>query len=213
MTRPMPHARSKDHAPQCLPGFEHIGRYRDRNADQPIAKILPGEYYVTVEDEMIVTVLGSCVSACIRDRVFGIGGMNHFLLPESGDSAGNCVSASYRYGNYAMEHMINDILKYGGQRKNLEAKITGGGQIIQGMTAIGSRNIEFVRTYLENEGIALVGEDVGDVYPRKVIYLPRSGKVKVKKLASLSDTAVLDQERAYRRELEKQPVEGSVELF
>jgi chemotaxis protein CheD len=213
MTNLLRNSRGKDQTPPCLPGFEHIGRYLDRSADKPIAKILPGEYYVTVEDEMILTVLGSCVSACIRDRVFGIGGMNHFLLPEGVDSTGNCVSASYRYGNYAMEHMINDILKYGGQRKNLEAKITGGGQIIQGMTAIGSRNIEFVRSYLENEGIALVGEDVGDIFPRKVIYMPRSGKVKVKKLASLNETNVLDQERAYRRELEKQPVEGSVELF
>ena len=201
-----------------LRGFEHINRYWDKLHVIYAAKILPGEYYVTVNNEAIATVLGSCVSACIRDKVTKVGGMNHFMLPvEHSSSSGAWKStgagAATRYGNYAMEHMINDILKNGGKRENLEVKVFGGGKILAQMTDIGMRNINFVRDYIQTEGLKLLTEDLGDIYPRKVIYFPESGKVKVKKLRSLHNDTIIERESAYMHELEDKPVEGDVELF
>ena len=202
---------------KALRGFSGINRYWDKHRDIYAAKILPGEFYVTVSDEIIVTVLGSCVSACIRDKVFGIGGMNHFMLPQSnadGEVTFNgVVSEAARYGNYAMEHMINAILSNGGRRENLEVKIVGGGRIIAGMTNIGLRNVQFVKEYIDSEGLTLLGEDVGDIYPRKVVYSPRTGKVQVKKLRNMHNRTVLDREERYMHEIEQKPVAGDVELF
>lgn len=200
----------------ALPGFEQINRYWDRTHQMPAAKILPGEYYVTPHNEIITTVLGSCVSACIWDRVFGIGGMNHFMLPLShnGEWGGSeLISTATRYGNYAMEHMINDILTHGGHRKNLSVKIFGGGQIISDMSNIGRKNIEFVESYINSEDLDLVGEDVGDSFPRKVVFYPQNGRVKVKKLKQLHNDTLIRRERDYQHNIEEAPVEGSVELF
>lgn len=197
--------------PPCLPGFEHINRYWDKAHQMFAAKILPGEFYVTTHAEVITTVLGSCVSACIRDKVFGIGGMNHFMLPM--DNRADALSASTRYGNHAMEQLINEILKHGGERRNLEVKIVGGGRILASMTDIGQRNIRFVHQYLAAEGLAVAGEDVGDIYPRKVQYLPVSGKVRVKKLRSLHNNTIVEREEQYMHQIEARPVAGEVELF
>ena len=202
---------------QSLPGFHNINRYWDRKHEMAAAKILPGEYYVTNNDEIITTVLGSCVSACVRDRVFGIGGMNHFMLPESeGGQWGGSLdpnSTANRYGNYAMEHMINDILKHGGHRRNLEIKIFGGGQIINAMTDIGKRNIEFVLDYLVNEGLDITGRDVGGPHPRKILYFPASGRVRVKKFKHLHKDTIVRREQAYKNKLEEKPLVGGIELF
>jgi chemotaxis protein CheD len=151
--------------------------YYDRTFDRDAAKILPGEYYFTGKDMLIVTVLGSCVSACIRDRVTGVGGMNHFMLPDGGADSDSPVSASMRYGTYAMEILINDLLKAGARRENLEAKVFGGGNVLRGFIAInvGERNAQFVRDYLKAEGIRIVAEDLNDVHPRKVYFFPRAG--------------------------------------
>ncbi len=200
-----------------LPGFESINRYWDRQHEMPAAKILPGEYYVTDKEEIVTTVLGSCVSACVRDRVFGIGGMNHFMLPVSEGGvwggATDVASTATRYGNFAMEHMINDILKHGGHRKNLELKLFGGGQIINAMTDIGKRNIEFVLDYVATEGLAVSGQDMGGPYPRKIIYFPASGRVRVKKLKNMHNDTIVQREQQYKHELEVKPVEGGIELF
>ena len=201
-----------------LPGFEQINRYWDKSHCRAAAKILPGEYYVTIQDELVTTVLGSCVSACIRDRAFGIGGMNHFMLPIGSDAKGwnganDILSSATRYGNFAMEHMINDILKNGGGKKHLVAKIFGGGQIIPSMTDIGERNIAFVREYLDAENIPLIGEDVADIHPRKVVNFPKSGRVLVKRLRHLHNDTVVRRESAYRNKLVHTPVQGEVELF
>lgn len=207
---------SKGNPPKALRGFGHINRYLDRTRNKYSAKILPGEYYVTMEDEYIATVLGSCVSACIRDKVVGIGGMNHFMLPKSSaekDGKDALLSEAARYGSYAMEHMINDILKNGGKRENLEVKITGGGRIIANMTNIGQQNIAFVREYIKTEGLLLLGEEVGDIYPRKVLYHPRTGKVSIKKLRSMHNDTVQEREKAYLATIDKKPVTGDVELF
>jgi chemotaxis protein CheD len=207
-----------------IPRYDHIRRYWDPTRNLNAAKILPGEYYVTTENELITTVLGSCVSACVRDPVFGIGGMNHFMLPagrEGGDDAWNTMmSASARYGNVAMEHLITDIQKFGGVRENLEVKITGGGRVLASMTDVGRRNIQFVREYIRVEGLRLMGEEVGDIYPRKVVYWPRTGRVQVKKLRSMHNNTLVEREEQYMREIAApapKPVEefggGDIELF
>ncbi len=202
--------------PQALPGFAHINRYWDDMHQMYAAKLLPGEYYVTGERETIVTVLGSCVAACVRDPVSGIGGMNHFMLPSSqgnGTWESGGVSSSTRYGSFAMEQLINDILKHGGSRKNLEVKLTGGGRILAQMTDIGRHNIEFIEQYVRTEGLRVLARDLGDVYPRKVYYTPLSGKMLVKRLRALHNDTIVQREVSYRRELERHPVAGSVELF
>ncbi len=200
--------------PESLPGFEHIKQYWDKDHGIFAAKILPGEYYVTVENEVIVTVLGSCISACIRDPVFGVGGMNHFMLPEGDqDMIAQGATAATRYGNHAMEQLINDILKHGGSRKNLEVKIFGGGQVLAQMTDVGDKNIQFVKEYIATERLKLVASDVGNIYPRKVYYFPLSGKVRVKKLRSAHNNTVIEREENYRQNITCQPVTSEVELF
>lgn len=203
---------------RSLRGFESINRYWDKTHDTFAAKILPGEYYVTTNNEAIVTVLGSCVSACIRDRVFGIGGMNHFMLPinrNMSQAEVASLSNAGRYGNFAMEKMINEILKNGGTRNNLEVKIFGGGRVLQNMQSldVGNRNINFVREYIQTEQLKLIGEDVGDVFPRKVIYFPLTGKVKVKKLRQMHNNTIIERETTYMSSLDVKPVESDIELF
>lgn len=197
-----------------LPGYEHINRYWDRGLSCVAAKILPGEYYVTLQGEMITTVLGSCVSACIRDRKLGIGGMNHFMLPHSdrfSDNSGPTKAA--RYGSFAMESLINDILKNGGRKQNLEVKLFGGGQVLANMTDIGASNIRFVREFLQLEGLDVIAEDLGGRYPRKVVYFPDSGRARVKKLRTQHNDTIVRRETHYLAALQEAPVAGEVELF
>ena len=189
--------------------------YYDRTFDCDAAKILPGEYYYTGRDMLIVTVLGSCVSACIRDRVSGLGGMNHFMLPDGGGDANNPVSASMRYGTYAMEVLINELLKSGARRENMEAKVFGGGAVLRGFTAInvGERNASFVMNYLKTEKIRVLAEDLNDIYPRKVYFFPRTGKVLVKKLMQTHNDTLAKRELDYASRLKVQPVGGAIDLF
>lgn len=206
----------KSRPPLALPGFEHIKRGWNDSHDTFAARLNPGEYYVTKNEEAIYTTLGSCISACIRDRVTGVGGMNHFMLPASvGDGGWKAagLGSSTRYGNFAMEHLINEIMKNGGSRKNLEVKIFGGGRIIANMTDVGLRNIEFARDYVATEGLLVTSEDVGDVYPRMVVYFPASGKVRVKRLRALHNNTIVEQETKYLHTIEDKPVGGDIELF
>lgn len=200
---------------KSLKGFDGINRYWDRQRELFSAKILPGEYYVTTQDELIITVLGSCVSACVRDPAMRIGGMNHFMLPSGGVDSRDVANEATRYGNFAMEKLINDVLKNGGRRDKLEIKVFGGGNVLKNMgaTDIGGRNIQFVREYLKTEGFKIVAEDLGDVHPRKVVYDPISGKVQVKKLRRLHNDTVTQRELGYRKKIEEKPVAGDIELF
>lgn len=196
------------------PGFAHVNRYFDRLLDHVVVKILPGEYYVTTQGEAVVTVLGSCVSACIRDRRNGVGGMNHFMLPES--FPGEVLSANgraERYGNIAMEQLVNSVLKAGGDRRELEVKVFGGGRVLAQMTDVGKRNIEFVRHYLQADHLAVTAEDLGDIYPRHVQYFPATGKVRVRQLRSMHNDTIVVRERGYLNKLKADPVTGGVELF
>ncbi|MGZ8984663.1 MAG: chemoreceptor glutamine deamidase CheD [Methylotenera sp.] len=190
--------------------------YFDRIFDCEAAKISPGEYYFTDKDMVIVTVLGSCVSACIRDSVSGIGGMNHFMLPDCASADKDSpVSESMRYGTYAMEVLINQLLRNGARRENLEAKIFGGGNVLRSFTTtnIGDRNAEFVRQFLETERIRITGEDLLDIYPRKVYFFPKTGRVLVKKLKQLNNYTLVKREEVYARKLKNNDVSGEVELF
>lgn len=203
--------------PPALPGFEKITRYWDTKHSIYASKIIQGQYYVSMNNELITTVLGSCVSACIRDNKLGFGGMNHFMLP--GDKVtkdhwrGSPVSIAASYGTVAMERLINVILAHGGSRGNLEAKLFGGGRVLNITTDIGKYNIDFVRKYLINEDIEVVAEDLGGEHPRKVLYFPGTGRAFVKKLFRLHNDTFFIRERKYIDELQKQPVKSDVELF
>jgi chemotaxis protein CheD len=189
--------------------------YYDRNFERDAAKVLPGEYYVTDRDMLIVTVLGSCVAACIRDSHSGIGGMNHFMLPDSRADESSPLSSSARYGTYAMEILINHITKMGARRANLEAKVFGGGNVLAGLTVanVGERNAEFVLRFLRTEKIRVVARDLVDIYPRKVYYFPKTGKVMVKKLRNTHNDTIFKRENDYGSRLRAVKVAGEVELF
>lgn len=190
--------------------------YFDRTFNCNAAKISPGEYYYTDKDMLIVTVLGSCVSACIRDSRTGIGGMNHFMLPEGGSADKDSpISESMRYGTYAMEVLINQLLRNGARRENLEAKIFGGGNVLRSFTTnnVGDRNAAFVKKYLKEEGIKVTGEDLLDIYPRKVYFFPQTGKVLVKKLKQLNNYTLVKREQAYSSKLQTNDVGGDIDLF
>jgi chemotaxis protein CheD len=168
------------------------------------AKLLPGEYYYTDKNMLIVTVLGSCVSACIRDKITGIGGMNHFMLPDVGVSdVNNPISPSMRYGTYAMETLIDDLLKAGAKRQNLEAKVFGGGNVLKGFSQmnVGERNAKFVRHYLRTQHIPVIAEDLNDIYPRKVYFFPKTGKVLVRKIKELRNDTLVVREIEYASRL------------
>ncbi|HJV59552.1 MAG TPA: chemoreceptor glutamine deamidase CheD [Albitalea sp.] len=172
-------------------------------------KILPGEYFVHHEDILIMTTLGSCIAACLWDRHARVGGMNHFMLPEGNGDSG-------RYGSYAMELLINEMMKRGATRAGMEAKVFGGGQVISGMNTmnVGERNTSFVIEYLKTERIPILSKDVMDVYPRKVCFLPASGKAMVKRLAPANAEALAAQDRAAaQRALPATTGGGSVDLF
>jgi chemotaxis protein CheD len=167
--------------------------YYDAHFRNEAVKVLPGEHFVYDEDLLIMTTLGSCIAACLWDRDKRIGGMNHFLLPDSGGT-----SDSGRYGSFAMDLLIGELVKRGATRGSMEAKVFGGGSVVSGMNSIqvGERNTQFVLDYLRCERIPVVSKDVLDIYPRKVCFLPASGKAMVKRLASANTEALAAQERA-----------------
>ncbi len=189
-------------------------KYLDRHFNRQAMKILPGEFYATTEDEVIVTVLGSCVAACLLDPIAMVGGMNHFMLPvkKGGQEPDNFFAA--RYGAAAMEYLINNLLHLGAQRDRLVAKAFGGGKVLPGMTSdVGGQNIDFVRHFLRNEGIPLWSEDMGGLHPRKVYFFPHTGQVLVKRMERAHNDTVITRELSYMQEFTKAPMEGDVELF
>jgi len=202
---------------RAVPGFEHFERHWDREHGWTV-KILPGEYYVTRAEEVISTVLGSCISACVRDPQQGVGGMNHFMLPEDAACGSDgwrdpAVGLATRYGSYAMESLINDLLKLGALRARLQIKLFGGGRILEGMSDVGERNIRFIRDYMRLEGYPVVAEDLGGSQPRKVLYFPRSGRVRVRKLRPVENRIISRHEQLYLESLGRHTPEGEVELF
>lgn len=177
-----------------------------------VIKIDPGNYVVTSSPNLIlVTVLGSCIAACVRDPLAAIGGMNHFMLPYSECGEWGGISASLRYGNFAMERLINDILRGGGKRSRLEAKLFGGAEMIGG-GVIGLRNAEFVQTYLRLEGIQTLAQHLCGKHARRVHYLAVSGQAFMRQLP-LRDVSVASEETRHRAALADSDLSGTVELF
>lgn len=185
--------------------------YADHHFQYDAVKVLPGEYFVSGDDLVIMTVLGSCIAACIWDGSVRIGGMNHFMLPD-GDGA----EGSGRYGSYAMELLINEMLKQGARRETMQAKVFGGGQVMAGFTAmnVGERNTQFVLDYLATERIPIVSQDVLDIHPRKVCFFPVTGKALIKRLAHAHPEAlVVEERRGNAAVVAKSTAGGSVDLF
>ena len=208
----------QNNIPRVLRGFEHIHRYFDKQLGYPVAKLIPGEYYVSMHDEMISTVLGSCISVCIRDPKNSIGGMNHFMLPnnnarKSKNWGDTLVSSGARYGNIAMEQLINTILAHDGKRERLEIKVFGGGKVLKLTSDIGGKNINFVKQYLIEEGLTITSEDVSGIYPRRVQYFPSSGRVRIKEIRSTKSQSLIRQEMDYINKLKSEKVAGSVDIF
>lgn len=185
--------------------------YADHHFQYDAVKVLPGEYFVSNEDLVIMTVLGSCIAACIWDNKARMGGMNHFMLPD-GDGA----DGSGRYGSYAMELLINEMIKQGARRETMQAKVFGGGAVMAGFTTmnVGERNTKFVLEYLATERIPVVSQDVLDIHPRKVCFFPVTGKVLVKRLAhSHPESLVVEERRGNAAIVAKTTAGGSVDLF
>ncbi len=182
----------------------------DHHFQHNAVKVLPGEYFVAREPLAIMTVLGSCIAACLWDSRMRVGGMNHFMLPD-GDSS----DASGRYGSYAMELLINEMMKLGARRETLQAKIFGGGQVMANFTTmnVGERNTRFVQDYLATERIPVVSEDVLDIYPRKVVFFPVTGKAMIKRLAHAHPEATAQEARGNAASVARATSGGSVDLF
>jgi len=211
---------SQDH--ECikpaLSEFQDVYRFYDETKKMTIVKLQPGECYVTKNTEAIETVLGSCISACVRDPVSGVGGMNHFMLPkeaiDSKISRRSLSNPELCYGNWAMEHLINSVLKHGGAKNRLQIKVFGGAKVLSGLTnlCIGDRNIEFVQSYLENDGWAIDSQDIGGTYARKIIFFPHLGNVKMKKMVSDKNDDTIKRETNYLNTLSHKK-KNDVELF
>lgn len=198
----------------CLIGFEHINRYWDKSNKHYVAKILPGEFYVSRNDEMITTVLGSCISVCAFDAYSGIGGMNHFMLPDSGGESTDILSKSFRFGDVAMERMINEMLKAGARANNIVYKAFGGGKMLANMTDIGGKNIEFLNKFMEMENLEITSSDLGGPHPRKVNFYVDSGRIMVKRIEHMHNDTIARREDTYRASIDVQPdTGGDVELF
>jgi chemotaxis protein CheD len=198
----------KAHAPADEPYSIHRGP----NGQQTKVRINPGGHYVTDHDEILVTVLGSCVAACIRDPFAGVGGMNHFMLPQSDTGVWGIASASMRFGNFAMEQLINDILSHGGRRQNLEIKVFGGATIITNMAQIGLRNADFVEAYLHAENLPIAARSLRGVHVRRIHYEPLTGRARMLEMPR-AEPIVVRIERSYGETLRGEPAGGSIELF
>ena len=195
--RPIPDELASSPARECFA----LDTYFDPNHAKNAVKLLPGEYFVSTRDMVLVTVLGSCVAACIRDKRLAIGGMNHFMLPD--DELDQGKSAGGRYGEFAMDMLINHLLKLGARREHLEAKIFGGGNVLPGLVQakVGRKNAAFEERYLDAANIPIAARDLADVRPRKVYFFPASGRVLVKRIRVLHNDTVLTREIEYRRRI------------
>jgi chemotaxis protein CheD len=189
--------------------------YFERTFDRNAVKVLPGEFFVSGDDIVLSTVLGSCVAACLWDRIAKVGGMNHFMLPgEAGRAGADPIGLAGRYGVFAMEQLVNELLKRGACKANLEAKVFGGGAVLSSITAInvGERNAQFVLDFLRTEGIRIASQDLLDVCARRVAFFPVTGRALCRKLAR-ADAATVSAEQQYNARLNTAQVGGDVELF
>jgi chemotaxis protein CheD len=190
-------------------------RYFDRDFQVEAVKILPGQYYASSGHGAISTVLGSCVSTCLWDPLMRIGGMNHFMLPGDGEAAASPVAPSARFGVYAMEVLINEMIRLGADRRRMVAKVFGGGRVLRGFGTldVGAKNCAFVLEFLATEGIPVVARDLLDVYARKLHFFPDTGKVQLKKLHIMPNDTVERREREYMTTLGDKAGGGEFDNF
>lgn len=197
--------------------YDETKRYYDEASEHTVVKLYSGDYYISTQPrEMLVTILGSCISACIRDPHARVGGMNHFLLPgESGLLSTDLASAgaATRYGVFAMEQLINGLLSRGALRDRLEIKLFGGGNVTDSSALIGEKNVAFVREFLRHEGLKIDSEHLGGTLPRRIHYYPDTGKVMMRALKRKDDLRIIEEEKRYAKQISSKPVEGDIELF
>jgi chemotaxis protein CheD len=192
------------------------GRYHDRASDRWVVKVLPGSQHVSADpngQELISTVLGSCVAACVHDPLLGIGGMNHFMLPHDDEGLWSGASLALRYGNHAMDALINGLLAAGADKRRLECKIFGGGNVVNGMSGVGDDNAQFAREYARAEGLNVVAFDLGGDRGRRIVFDPYTGQAWRR---FLSRKLVDDVARAERKLRQPPPLrarDSSIELF
>jgi chemotaxis protein CheD len=175
--------------PPAVPGSVATHHYFDRDFDCTAVKLLPAEYYVTDAGILLTTVLGSCVAACITDVEAGVAGMNHFMLPDDAEADARDQVESMRYGAYAMDVLVAELLRAGARRERLRAKVFGGAAVLANMTMlnIGGRNADFVLRYLEKQRITIAAQDLRGLHARRVCLLPATGKAVVRKLRAQVD--------------------------
>lgn len=202
----------------ATPNFELPINYYDKRFSKEAVKLLPGQYFATSQDKMLVTVLGSCVAACLFDPHTGVGGMNHFMLPTVNKLAGEFEQVqgmAAKYGVHAMEILINELVKLGAKKERLNAKVFGGGKVVPTFVQndVGKFNAEFVMQFLEIEGIPIVASDLCDIYARKVYFFPSNGNVLMKRIYELNNATIIERESQHRWELSNQVPSGSIDLF
>lgn len=198
--------------------FEVPISYYDKRFSTDAVKLLPGQYFVTTQDKMLVTVLGSCVAACLYDPDTGIGGMNHFMLPTVNKTASEFEKTqgmAAKYGVHAMEILINDLVKAGANKTRIKAKVFGGGKVVPSFVQhdVGMFNAEFVTAFLNTEGIPILASDLCDVYARKVYFFPNNGNVFMKRIHELNNATIIERESQHRWELSRRAPSGSVDIF
>lgn len=161
-------------------------------------KISPGEYCVINSGEVIVTVLGSSVTACIRDTRQGIGGMHHFMVANVNEDQ-PLNQAMESMASAGMDSFISRLIEMGAEEENLEAKVFGGGNVLNRLqrSNLGASSAQFLLSYLANRCIPVVAADMLDIYPRKVYFFPDTGEVLVKKLKQMKNETILLREQAY----------------
>ncbi|MCP5180113.1 MAG: chemoreceptor glutamine deamidase CheD [Pseudomonadales bacterium] len=183
------------------PKTDDFSRIVDPDTGAMVVKVLPGFLYVTATDESISTVLGSCVAACLRDPVAGVGGLNHYMLPEPGRGRTPDADSRNRFGTYALENLVNQIVRMGGQERRLEVKLFGGAKVIDVTMDVGARNVDFALAWFDAAGIPISSMDVRNTYARKIVYAPASGRVRMRKLSRMYDSYVVHQEQDLLNEI------------
>jgi chemotaxis receptor (MCP) glutamine deamidase CheD len=162
-----------------------------------------GGVYASRTPAVISTVLGSCVAVCLFDPAASVGGMNHIFLPEA--PRGDALLPT-RYGLHAMETLINQIMKLGGDRRRLRAKVFGGGRVLRlrgALSQVGERNARFVEEFLSEEQIPLVGKRIGGETPVKLYFFTDSARALVKPVAPQTLLAIAERESRYSAQLSK----------
>ncbi|CAH8192638.1 MULTISPECIES: chemotaxis protein CheD [Vibrio] len=199
----------------------HFNRFHHPQKNVDWVKVLPGGIYCTNRQEIICTGLGSCVAACIWDPEAKVGGMNHFLLPFDNYSQidhwkpDEVASTASRYGCYAMELLINQLIKMGADRQRLRVKLFGGAQMLDLKIMIGQKNIDFITRYAKQEQLIVAAKDLGGCEPRKVMFDPLTGRAWLKRIPFSDAILLSNQEKRYATQLEREThnKQNDAELF